>query len=202
VKHNFYYKNTNIKEYHIDVKKIIEKYNTEQNAKVIEIGCGTGITSLLLNKNFEKTLLDINPEALKLAKLVFEQSGQKADFVLSDMFHMDMKDESFDIVFNSGVIEHFDLNKRVEAIKEYKRILKKNGLMIIAFPNHYNIFYRLAYLLFNFLGRWSYPKEYKLYDLREEIEKNNLTLITRIVTSKTMVLGGYLTVLVIKKVAG
>jgi len=209
-----------IKEYHTDLKNIIDKYKDKN--KVIEVGCGTGITSLLLDNHFEKTLLDINPDSIKLAKSIFNKYDKKADFLLCDMFTMDIEDECFDIVFNSGVIEHLNYEERVRAIKEYNRILKKDGIMIIAFPNHFNIFYRIGYLILNLFKKWPYPEEYKLYDLKKEIHENNLILESRITTSKNILTeyfgfnkilkylfclvykifnleAGYLTVLIIRK---
>jgi len=53
------------------------------------------------------------------------------------------KDNSFDVVFNKGVIEHFD--NYIEIIKEMARIVRRNGKVIIAVPNKYNFIHPVVY---------------------------------------------------------
>jgi len=99
---------------------------------------------------------------------------------------MSCSDESYDVVFNSGVIEHFNKKERIDILREYRRVLKRNGMMIIAIPNHYSLPYRSAYLfkkkfLRGFL--WPWPEEYKIYDLEEELGLVDMQLVKR-TTSK------------------
>jgi Methylase involved in ubiquinone/menaquinone biosynthesis len=204
-------------EFNYDLKRIIEKYG-QKNNKIIEVGCGTGLGSLILDDTFDKNLLDLNQKALEIAKCAFKVENKKANFINGDMFEMDIQDKTYDIVFNSGVIEHFDSNQRYIALSEYKRILKDDGSIILAFPNHYSVLYRFRYIFENIIRKWKYPKEFKIYDLKDEIENNDLILVNRITTSKNMVFKyyhflkhillffdrfidfeGYLTVLIIKK---
>lgn len=199
---------------------VINKY-TEQEKKIIEVGCELGVTSMLLDDSFNKTLLDLNPLAIELTKQAHHSLNKKAQFIIADMFSMPIENSQYDIVFNAGVIEHFDLAARAKALMEYSRILKENGVMLIAFPNHYSFPYRLAYKIRTLLNRWPYPTEYKLYDLKNEIAAANLVLEKRIVLSKKSVMNwlsfalplkyffqfldlflnyeGYLTVLIIRK---
>jgi len=203
-----------------ELKSLIDSYSRKYK-NIIEVGCEIGTTSFILDDSFNKTLLDLNPLAIDLAKKAFRKMNKEADFVVADMFDMPFEDKSFDIVFNAGVVEHFDQLERTRAMKEYSRILRDNGVMIIAFPNHYSIPYCVAYIIRNIFGKWPYPKEYRIYDMREEIEGNNLILEKRVVISRGSILNwldffkplklffrimdkffkfeGYLTVLIIKK---
>ena len=178
-----------IKEYQspaIFQRELVELINQrcEKRAKIIEVGCELGVTSLLLDDMFEKTLLDLNPLAINLTKKAHHKLKKKANFVVADMFDMPFKDREFDIIFNAGVIEHFDYEERKKALLEYSRILKDDGVMIIAFPNHYSLPYRLAYMIRKLLNRWPYPEEYKLLDLKKEILSNDLVLEERATLSK------------------
>ena len=105
------------------------------------------------------------------------------------MFSMPFEDKQFDILFNAGVIEHFTQEERIKAFKEYSRILKDDGVMFIAFPNHHSLPYRLAYKIRKLLKRWIYPDEFKIYDLEYEIKKNNLILEERLTLSKKSLMG-------------
>jgi len=169
--------------FQVELKEILDKY-AKENVEIIEVGCETGISSLILSEKFNKTLLDLNPDALELAKKLFKEFNQKANFVEADMFQMPFDDEKFDIVFNAGVIEHFKKKEVIAALKEYKRILKKDGVMIIGFPNYRSIPYQSALLISTFLGRWPFPKAYNYYDLKREIKTAGLILEKREVLSK------------------
>ena len=171
-------------------KELITLINNESNdnKKIIEIGCELGVTSLLLADKFDKTLLDLNPLAIELTKKAHMKLEKKAQFIVANMFKMPIKDKEFDIVFNAGVIEHFNQAERMSAFKEYSRIMKDNGIMYIAFPNHYSFPYRLAYKIRKLLHKWPYPDEYKIYDLKVEIQGANLILEERMVLSKSSVM--------------
>jgi len=167
-------------------KELVELINKEysSNNKIIEVGCELGVTSLLLNDKFSKTLLDLNPLAIELTRKAHNKLDKKADFIVADMFKMPIEDKQFDIIFNAGVIEHFSEQERTRAFKEYSRIMKDGGVMFIAFPNHYSLPYRLAYSIRQLLNKWPYPDEYKMYDLKKEVSSADLVLEDRIVLSK------------------
>jgi len=167
-------------------KELVELIDKEysNNKKIIEVGCELGVTSLLLDDRFQKTLLDLNPLAIELTKKAHEELDKKSEYIVADMFNMPIENKEFDIVFNAGVIEHFGDEERTKALTEYSRIMKDGGVMFIAFPNHYSLPYRLAYKIRKLLKKWPYPDEYKIYDLKEEIKNANLILEERIVLSK------------------
>jgi len=174
--------------FQVELKQLIDALHRE-NSKIIEVGCYTGITSLIIDDRFEKTLLDLNKPALNLSEELFLHLNKKGTFVAGDMFRMPFPDNSFDIVFNSGVLEHFNYEERVAAIKEYGRILKQDGAMIVAFPNHYSLPYRIGYRYLNFAKQWPYPQEFKLYDIQSELNEAGLQMIERRVLDKITPMG-------------
>jgi ubiquinone/menaquinone biosynthesis C-methylase UbiE len=219
-----FYENPSV--FQVELTAFLDRFADERR-DVIEVGCETGVTSLLLSDSFNKTLLDINPAALSLARQAAERLGKHATFVEGDMFSMPFPDDSFDLVFNSGVLEHFGKKAREQALVEYARVLRDDGVMVIAFPNHHSLPYRSAYVVrANILAPirrryWPYPKEKKLYDLADESRGASLELQERLTMSKASLFKwwafyppgqrfferrdaragyeGYLTVLVFKK---
>lgn len=180
---NYLYNNPQC--FHLKLKDIIEKLpNIKNGSKIIEVWSQFWVNSFVLNNDLSKTLLDLDINAIDKAKSTFLNMWKTADFVVADMFNMPFEDESFDIVFNAWVLEHFLSDDIKNALIEYKRILKNDWFIIIAIPNHYSFVYRLAYLLSNFLNKWEYPEEYKIYDLKKEIIASWLTLIERNVVCK------------------
>ena len=156
----------------------------EQNGYMnsIEVGCESGITSMLLKNSPNKTYLDINEDILSKVHQALQLIGDSGNIVCEDMFETSFSDGAFDMLFNAGVVEHFDSSERLKMLLEYKRILSDDGLMVIAIPNHYSLPYRSAYIFHNLILRglfWPWPAEYKIYDLKEELAECGLELVSR-----------------------
>lgn len=98
----------------------------DPDKKVLDVACGIST----LGKAFSNNVygFDTNPEAIKIAK----KNGIKA--TLGDVEKKwNYLDNYFDIVIASHIIEHV-LNPD-QLILEAKRVLKKDGLFIVATPN-------------------------------------------------------------------
>lgn len=155
-----------------------------ERRKIIEVGCETAVTTLLLSDVNERTAIDINQRAIGLVEAAAAQLNKKINVQVCDMFAMPFPDAEFDVVFNAGVIEHFSTEERARALSEYARIMKDDGLMIIAFPNHHCPPYRFAYLTMRFLGVWRFPSEYSIYDLKNEAQRCGLRVNERLTLSR------------------
>jgi len=135
----------------------------------LEAGSGYGLTSLLLGEMVKKTLLDLELSPLMTARTIFSRQQDNGKYIAGDLLNMPFPDNSFDVVFNSGVLEHFSFSQRKQALQEMLRVCKSGSSIIAAIPNHFSIPYRYAYLYKQKLGRWPYPDEFKLYDFSEEL---------------------------------
>ena len=99
-----------------------------QKLKILDIGCGNGeFLQYLDNNKFEKYGIEINPQGYHMC----ENKGIR-------MFDKDLKDlnvESnfFDVVTLWHVLEH--LEKPRELLIAAKKVLKENGILVIATPN-------------------------------------------------------------------
>ncbi|WP_026804408.1 peptide chain release factor N(5)-glutamine methyltransferase [Aliarcobacter lanthieri] len=88
-------------------KEILE--NESKSIKILEIGTGSGIISImlaLLIKNIEIIAVDINPKALELAKKNAEKFGviEKIDFRLSNLYENVHEDDIFMVISNPPYI--------------------------------------------------------------------------------------------------
>lgn len=97
--------------------------------RVLEVGCGRGsLSCYYADKGYDCTLLDLSPKAIDVAKDIFAQNKLSANFEVGDACNLNHKDESFDLVFSIGLLEHFE---DIEPpLKEQIRILDKGGLFI------------------------------------------------------------------------
>ena len=113
----------------------------KHNFTVLEAGCGSGLISLELamKRNLKRlVLLDIREDILEKARNNFNKFIN-AEFMLGDVQNLPFRNESFDLVFNEGVIEHLDDMER--GVKEMARVSKKYVICFI--PNYYNILWRI-----------------------------------------------------------
>ncbi|HEY4797804.1 MAG TPA: class I SAM-dependent methyltransferase [Bacteroidia bacterium] len=102
---------------------------TDKEKKILDIGCAGGaLISDLTNLGFKNVYgLDFSETAVELChekdlKNVFVMDAQAPSF----------EDNSFDIIVASDSLEH--LENDAKALLEWKRILKKNGRLIVFVP--------------------------------------------------------------------
>lgn len=156
---------------YLDFMKGIEKTLPEES-NVLEAGCGTGQTLSLLSDRHETYGLDISRAALRLAKNNCRYT------ILGSIFNIPFGDNTFDLVYNSGVIEHFKYPENVSAIKEMARITKPSGKVIIIVPNTLCLWYKtgkfFAVLMKSF--EFGYEEDYTPRRLENATRKAGLTI--------------------------
>jgi predicted SAM-dependent methyltransferase len=182
-----------------EFNETLGKIITENHfSSAIEIGCEAGISLMLLNGKLTKsTFLDYDHTILeKVGETTKELGLTDTNCVCEDMFTMSsITNESYDLAYNSGVIEHYTKAVRTDAIISYARITKKGGYVIVAYPNHHSLPYRLSYLIGNMLGKkvWPWPKEYKFYNLRDEMEAAGLRYVSRTTMDRNTIFNQWIT---------
>ena len=121
---------------------MIKKY-FKKEGHILDIGCGPGRYSIELLKNgYEVTLYDISKEELKIARLDIEKLNMKAnDYVCGDGTDLHrFSDNSFDGILLMGPMYHVhDKYIREDILKNVKRILKEDGLALIAYLNGFGV---------------------------------------------------------------
>lgn len=167
------------KEYIEIIKKGLSGFDYRKNGKVLDLGCGAGVSSIVLsNLGFDVTGIDISPnlinQAIKLSEDAtipwlktrsnpFGKIKNKPTFVVGDITKLDLEDDSIDICFLGGVLHHFPNYEVV--LEEIYRVLKKGGMMIAIESNLFNWSYRLSFYLVN-KKKGVTPNEFPLSPLK------------------------------------
>lgn len=78
-----------------------------ENIRILDIGCGYGVVSVVLKKFFEKTKIlstDVNERALELTKENIQKNNRTDDFEVRKSFVFDNISESFDVILSNPPI--------------------------------------------------------------------------------------------------
>lgn len=97
--------------------------------KIMDLGCGQGNNTLfLINKNKDVLSCDLSDEALKIVKENIK--GAKV-FQLDMSKKFDFEDDTFEIIVADLSLQYFDEKTTFDIVNELKRILCKNGHLIL-----------------------------------------------------------------------
>lgn len=110
-------------------------------AKILEIGCGTGSTTITLaEQSANLTSIDIDENHIKVARKRCELYDLSVSFFVMNANQIHDLNETFDFIIFSACLEHMTYEERIETIKSAWSILNKGSyLVVVDTPNrlHY-----------------------------------------------------------------
>ncbi len=123
--------------------------NIPKNSKVLDIFCGTGDNTKIIQK-IDKSItvvgLDNSKKMLEIAK---KKNSEKSDFILANVLNMPFLDCEFDYIIETFGLRNVE--KRELAIKEISRVMKKGGYFLhLDFNKNNSIISKILSKIFNF----------------------------------------------------
>jgi len=97
--------------------------------KILDIGCGTGLMIKKIKNKFKNSQIlgiDSSSEAVRFCK------KRGLDIILASADKTNQTSSSFDLIMALDLIEH--VKQDTNALKEFNRILKNNGYILITVP--------------------------------------------------------------------
>lgn len=109
-----------------------------QGKSTLEFGCGTGRLSYLARKSGARrvTLVDSSPRAVQIATQLFHGLPD-VEIIKEDFLRLNLP-RKYDIVFSSGVVEHFPGDEILRALEAHRRHSRHIVLTIVPAGPHYN----------------------------------------------------------------
>lgn len=106
----------------------------------LDIGCSDGTFSnvIMCNSNADTIIgVDVLKESIDFAKKKYKEN-RNMKFQLGEAHNLRFPDNKFDAVFCLEALEHLENPELV--LKEMKRVMKKNGTLVILVPNENLLF--------------------------------------------------------------
>ena len=105
-----------------------------KNKVVLDAACGSGYGSWEMSTVAQKvTGVDICEESIEYAKEKYV--ADNLEYVVGSIANLPFQNEQFDVVVSFETIEHVDEVTQNLFLKEIRRVLKKDGLLIMSTPN-------------------------------------------------------------------
>lgn len=147
--------------------KIAKLLHLKRGENLLDVGCGTGsllFASKQLYPTNEMAGIDPDDKVLNLARDKFRLKGLNIELIQASAAKLPFKNSSRDVIVSTLVFHHLPLEVKVLALKEIKRVLKRNGrFLLVDFGKADKLWMKCIY-----------PLE-KLFGIREaETIKDNL----------------------------
>jgi len=159
-------------------KKMLAEIKLPKDAKILDLGCGTGRTIINFKSWGYKNIIGIDnsPASIQICSNRGLKPGK--DVFLMDGTQSSFQDKTFDLIFEEGVLEHFE--DFSPFIKEMSRL--SNRYILLLQPNHYSLMGKLIDIAEHLCGRnvkeYSYHQKNFVKVLEEKgfsLRKTNYT---------------------------
>ena len=110
----------------ITIARLLDQYLPVKNARIFDVGCGTGLTCVFLHQQGYGFLdgIDLSPDMVRVAK----DRGIYQQVIVGDVnLPLDIKDSSYDAAISSGTFTHGHVGP--EPLDEILRILRPGGIL-------------------------------------------------------------------------
>ena len=157
-----------------------KKYIPPQSL-ALEVGFGSGriITRIARELGCKCVGVDLEDTAFSSLSFFSQHHRVKTESIKGSGFSLPFKDNSFDVVYSEGVIEHFPIDESQKMLAEHTRVCRRGGLVVVSVPNRFALLHSLTKLL---LGKrfLFYPEaSLSTFELSRLIARAELTPIKR-----------------------
>jgi len=163
-------------QFHKEITDRVKKFSSLQ-AVIIEIGSGLGVDAIEIATSGRTVIaLDISRNALALMRSRISDRNSEIMPVVADALHLPFRNDSVDLIYHQGVMEHFSDPEHFLA--EQIGALKSGGIMLADVPQTFT-FYTLRKKWAMRRGKWfaGWETEYTQNRLCRRLRSAGLEII-------------------------
>lgn len=146
---------------------------------ILSAGCGRGLIDYWLLQVFgwRVTLFDNSEQCIKNLRRSFRKvDGGRYEIIHGSILDIPFPDGSFDLVWNEGVLEHFQEAEYHKALGEMARVSKR--FVLVDVPNANCRPYLLVKEWLEANGKWDWGHEQPRSSLRRDLEDLGITVLS------------------------
>jgi ubiquinone/menaquinone biosynthesis C-methylase UbiE len=155
----------------------IEQFLSVEGKRILEVGAGSGRDGIQLAANGAR-VVSLDYSIPSLSMIGSQLDGRTLiSLCCGDAFSLPFEDETFDVVFHQGLLEHF--RNPGDLIAENRRVLKKGGLLLVDVPQRYHYYTVIKHLMIA-LGSWfaGWETEYSAGQLERLLERHSFSIVS------------------------
>lgn len=123
---------------HQFINNLLSELKSLKPETILDVGCGTGYITNIISKELDSTVIGCDMDSNRIS---FARSNFGQEVIIADVTQLPFKDNSFDVVVASEIIEHIHCTEA--ALKEIKRVARK--CVVVTVPNE--PYFRIANFL-------------------------------------------------------
>jgi ubiquinone/menaquinone biosynthesis C-methylase UbiE len=108
-------------------QRIIELAGLQGGERVLDAGCGTGLTTLRIAERHPTCRLygiDLSPKMIEVARSNAAERGLDVDLCTGSITGLPYRDAAFDVVLTDIMFHHLDLAEKRQAVAQIARVLR------------------------------------------------------------------------------
>tara|TARA_Y100000310_G_C20564206_1_gene754610 strand:- start:57 stop:767 length:711 start_codon:yes stop_codon:yes gene_type:complete len=126
---------------------------------ILDVGCGPGVLLSLLPPVYKSAIgLDLSKKQIEFAKDKFKDYD-RIEWVTKDFRDINYKKKSFDYIIAAEFIEHITYKDSIDFLKKARKLLKKDGEVILTTPNYLSLWPFIEIIL-NKISEVSYEEQH------------------------------------------
>ena len=139
------------------LQSILSEHFPTRNLRILEVGCGTGLTLQFLGEqspHYQLFGLDVSQTMLQQAADKARTLQNAPGLALGDADRLPFRAGQFDLVYATRFIHQFSHDAKRQLWREFQRVTRKDGLLVVEFyarPYHW--------LRYHFGGAKGRPKD-------------------------------------------
>jgi len=146
-----------------EIESVLKRAGIRPPASLLEVGCGSGhLSACLKSAGYATTLGDFAPDAIDASKEAWKAAlpdDESTRFLHLDINRLDKDleaagvEDKHDVVWNSGLVEHFSRRSLVGALDQMRRASKDAVLILV--PNSESLIYLAYRFRIAEMGKWN-----------------------------------------------